>query len=88
LNTSGCGIDGFGTVSNILTEARADAVNAKATHPPKSPGIATEWNMERPNGPLKKYGFAVPANDPDREYCTGYNHGLILAESVMEEPTL
>lgn len=77
--------DGYRDASSILTNARADAVNAKASEPPVTPGVALEWDKEKPAGPLKKYGFAVPDGDVDREYCTGYNHGLILAESVMEE---
>lgn len=77
--------DGYRDASSILTNARADAVNAKASEPPTAPGVALESNKEKPTGPLKKYGFDVPEQDVDREYCTGYNHGLILAESVMEE---
>ena len=77
--------DGYRDASSILTNARADAVNAKASEPPVTPGVALEWDKEKPAGPLKKYGFSVPDGDVDREYCTGYNHGLILAESVMEE---
>lgn len=77
--------DGYTDASSILTNARADAVNAKASEPPAAPGVAMESNKEKPTGPLKKYGFDVPEQDVDREYCTGYNHGLILAEAVMEE---
>lgn len=76
--------DGYRDASSILTNARADAVNAKASEPPIAPGVALEWGEEKPVGPLKKYSFDVPSDDVDREYCTGYNHGLVLAESVME----
>lgn len=78
--------DGHRDASSILTNARADAVNAKASEPPPAaPGVAMEWNKEKPTGPLKKYSFDVPDEDADREYCTGYNHGLIMAEAAMEQ---
>lgn len=79
--------DGYRDASAILTNARADAVNAKpGTEIPTQPLTDDELDNKRfPTGPLKKYGLSVPDDDVDREYCTGYNHGLVLGEAVIEE---
>lgn len=81
--------DGYRDASAILTEARAEAVNAKPTpYPPAAPQL-DDWGgtdgKAYPEKALKQFAMVVPDGDPDREYCTGYNHGLVLAEAVMED---
>lgn len=79
--------DGYRDASSILTNARAEAVNAKpGAEITTKPLTDDELDNKRfPTGPLRKYGLNVPDGDTDREYCVGYNHGLVLAEAVIEE---
>ncbi len=79
--------DGYRDASAILTNARADAVNAKPSVPCVNLDIPTDRMDENatPIGPLRKYAMIVPAEDPDREYCVGFNHGLVLAEDYLQD---
>lgn len=39
---------------------------------------------DKPTGSLKSYAMDVPCVGADSEYCAGFNHALILAESVLD----
>lgn len=79
--------DGYRDASSILTNARADAINAKPSAEIAAQPLCDDEldNKRFPTGLLKKYAFNVPDDDVDREYCTGYNHGLVLAETFIED---